>query len=101
MHRILLTAAALAATAFLAGSPAQAAMGGDTGDASVTIRYGDNGHYGDDNWRRWHRGHAMDRGWGYRHRPYYGSFHHDRCRIRIVTREREGRTVTIRRQVCF
>lgn len=102
MHRILLAAAALAATTFLAASPAGAAMGGDPGDASVTIRYGDNGHhYGDDRWRRWHRWHSMDRGWGYQHRPAYGSFRHDRCHIRIVTRERAGRMVTVRKEVCF
>lgn len=104
MYRILI-AAAVAASAALASGAAQA---GTTDGTSLPLTqvayYGDGGNgmnNGDNGWRRWHRWHSTDRGWGRRDRPAYGSFHGNRCRVSIVTHERDGRMVTVRRKVCF
>jgi len=104
MYRILI-AAAVAASAALASGAAQAGTTDSTRPPLTQVAYygddGDGMNYGDNGWRRWHRWHSGDRGWGHRYRPAYGSFHGDRCRVSIVTHERYGRMVTVRRKVCF
>ena len=103
MYRILI-AAAVAASAALASGAAQAGTTTTSLPLTQVAYYGDGGNGmndGDNGWRRWHRWHSTDRGWGHRDRPAYGSFHGDRCRVSIVTHERDGRMVTVRRKVCF
>jgi len=107
--RAALVAAGVSAVAFVAApaqaTPAQGNMIGDTAavpvtpvDFSVTIGDHDRGwHRGEDwRWRRWHGMHG-DR-WD--HRPSYGRFHGDNCRVEVVTRWRDGMRTTVRRQIC-
>ena len=106
MYRILLAAAVAATAAFASGTVQAGTADGvpltpvayyNSGD--VSVHYDNGMHYG---WRRHHRWQSMDDRRFYRGRPYYGSFHRgNRCRLSVVTRERAGRMVTVRREVCF